>query len=838
MLSFTTKAEPTKTNLTGKRILFISSYSPSFNTFFNQVDGMRSVFDETHVVFDIEFMDTKRFYSEENMHNFLISLEYKLENSEKYDLIIIGDDNALDFVSTNEYLFPDQPIVFLGINDMEKAKSLGADSRYTGICETVSLEGTIELAHILMPEAKKVVALVDNTVTGQAVKKMFLEEDVFDNELSLDTIDLSEMTFEAYQKELHKIKPTDIVLMIAASRDITGKTITFEEGVDITIRNLKQPVFGLYDFVIDSGLVGGEVVSFYDQGRMAAEIAKNILSGQDITKMEIIENPNIKMLDYSLFERYHLSSKNLPEDLLYVNKEESILHKILPYILVALLVIVIEGLLILYLRNNIKNRKKAEKELVRKKEELVNSNEELLALNEEMMASNDDLMDSNEKLSNAIKKIEDQKNEIKELIYIDSLTKLKNRRAINELVHHWLEETKGDVVYSILFLDVDNFKLINDSFGHDFGDKVIIRTGRRLVSLETESIKIGRFGGDEFLIIYKDKDMNQFSEFLNALEQIFKNPFVIDNRTIFLTVSIGAAIYPIHGVGEEELIKKADMALYKAKERGKNRAVIYNQKMIEEVEDKVLFQSHLRGDFARGEFYLNYQPVFDVKKNTFIGAEALIRWKNAEFGQVSPIRLIQAAEEMGLIIKIGKWVLREACIFAKKINEQTKEDFLVAINISSVQMMDPDFAKDFSEIIMEVGVNPKLICLEMTETMLFEFPDDNVHIIDKLKAMGVCIALDDFGTGYSSLSYFKNIPASTLKIDKEFIDNLATNQFDCYMVETIIRLAHHKNLVVVAEGVEDQEQLEILQDLKCDLIQGYYYSKPISELEVTELILK
>jgi diguanylate cyclase (GGDEF)-like protein len=455
-----------------------------------------------------------------------------------------------------------------------------------------------------------------------------------------------------------------------------------------------------------------------------------------------------------------------------------------------------------------------------------------------MMASNDDLMDSNEKLSNAVKKIEDQKNEIKELIYIDSLTKLKNRRAINELVHRWLEETKGDVAYSILFLDVDNFKLINDSFGHDFGDKVIIRTGMRLVSLETESIKIGRFGGDEFLIIYKDKDMNQFSEFLNALEQIFKNPFVIDNRTIFLTVSIGAAIYPIHGVGEEELIKKADMALYKAKERGKNRAVIYNQKMIEEVEDKVLFQSHLRGDFARGEFYLNYQPVFDVKKNTFMGAEALIRWKNTEFGQVSPIRLIQAAEEMGLIIKIGKWVLREACIFAKKINEQTKEDFIVAINISSVQMMDPDFAKDFSEIIKEVGVNPKLICLEMTETMLFEFPEDNVHMIDRLKAMGVCIALDDFGTGYSSLSYFKNIPASTLKIDKEFIDNLATNLFDCYMVETIIRLAHHKNLVVVAEGVENQEQLKILQDLKCDLIQGYYYSKPISEFEVTELILK
>ena len=838
VFSLKTNAESIDTDLQGKRILFISSYSPSFNTFFNQVEGLSSVFDETEAVFDIEFMDTKRFYTEENIHNFLISLQYKIEHSEKYDLIIAGDDNALDFLMTNEDLFPDQPIVFLGINDVNKAKSIAEDARITGIYESVSLEGTIKLARALMPDAKKVFALVDNTVTGQTIKEMYLELGAFENEFVLETIDLKEMTFNEYEEELKKIPSKDIVLLIAAHRDITGETLTYQEGVDITLRNLEQPVFGLYDFIMDSGLLGGEVVSFYEQGRLAGEIGKKILNGDKIEDMEIVANQNIKMLDYEIFSKYNLEDNKLPKDIVYVNREENYFLKILPYLILILVVISVEGMLILYLRNNIKNRKIAEHELIRKKEDLLVSNEELLTLNEEMAASNEDLSESNEKLSNALQKIEEQQKEIIDLIFIDSLTKLKNRRAINELVHQWLEETKGDMVFSILFLDVDNFKLINDSFGHDFGDKVIIGTSSRLESLETDAIKIGRFGGDEFLIIYRDRNLNRLPEFLNELESLFKKPFVIDNHTIFLTVSIGAAIYPIHGVGEEELIKKADMALYKAKESGKNRAVIYNQKMIEELEDKVIFQSCLRSDFENGEFYMHYQPLYEAKTDRFVGAEALIRWKNSEFGQVSPIKLIKVAEEMGIIIKIGKWVLREACNFAKKINQQSDVDLIISINISSVQMMHPDFIKDFSVIMQDVGVNPKYICLEITETMLFQIPDDNINIIDKLKAMGVCIALDDFGTGYSSLSYFKNIPATTLKIDKEFIDNLAINQFDQYMVETIIHLAHHNDLIVVAEGVENLEQLEILLELNCDLIQGYYFSKPVSEIEVMKLLLK
>jgi len=259
--------------------------------------------------------------------------------------------------------------------------------------------------------------------------------------------------------------------------------------------------------------------------------------------------------------------------------------------------------------------------------------------------------------------------------------------------------------------------------------------------------------------------------------------------------------------------------------------------MIEDLEDKVLFQSYVRKAYNNKEFHMNYQPHFDVSKGRFTGVEALIRWKSAELGYVSPLKLIQASEEMGLIVDIGRWVLEEACIFSKKINQRLDESIVVAINISSVQMLHPDFIRELELIIEKTNVNPNNLCLEMTETTLFEFPEGNEHIITKIKSMGLEIALDDFGTGYSSLSYFKDIPASTIKIDKVFIDNMVNNEFDNYTVKMIIDLAHHKNLSVIAEGVEEEEQSELLKNMSCDIIQGYYYSKPLMASEVMELLL-
>lgn len=808
------------------RILFISSYSPSFETYDNQVDGLKSVLEAEDVLLDIEFMDTKRFYTEDNIKNFYDSLSYKLSHGPRYDVVIVGDDNALNFVKNHRELFEHIPIVFLGINDFEKLRDEDVGPLMTGVYETVSISGTVELAKRLKPNAKRVVGLFDSTVTSNAIIELYKKASKSD-ELPYDVIDLSNMDFDTYINKIGQLTEDDIVLYVSVHRDMLGETITFKEGLDLTKKYLKQPLFCLYDFGLYNGMVGGDVVSFVEQGKKAGEIALNIIAGQPIEGMTIEEVSHMKMVDYTIAESFNLQMKDM-DDVTFVNREISIISRVLPYLIIAIVVVVIQCILIFYLFFNVKRRKRIESELVNKRYELLSSNEELITINEELIASNDELEDSNKRLTDAVGQIEHQQKEIYQLVYQDVLTGLNNRRAISEKIEIELHQLDLNEKYAVLFLDVDNFKLINDTFGHDFGDDVIIETAERLMQLDDFDVTIGRFGGDEFLILFKYELDNQLIALLDRLKQQFKRPILLDDKSMFLTISIGVACYPDHGRHENDLIKKADMALYEAKQSGKNRYVVFNQTMHEALEDKVDFQGHIRQAMTNEEFYLNYQPYYDLKTSKFIGAEALIRWHSKTLGFVSPLKLINAAEEMGLIVELGRWVMKEACKFAKEINDRYEQDISISINISSVQLMHPSFLEDVRMILESTKVDPKQIVLEMTETTLFEYHEANIHIIDRLKKMGLSIALDDFGTGYSSLSYFKNIPANILKIDRAFVIGLSEQAFDRYTIEVIINLAHQKGVKVVAEGVEDLNQVTLLETLDCDIIQGYYFSKPLS----------
>ncbi len=555
-----------------KRVLFISSYSLTFNTSMNQYQGISDILEPEDIVFDVEYMDSKRFDSEENIENFYQSLKYKIENVEAYDLIIVGDDNALDFVIKYEDLFPNQPIVFLGINDVEKAIEIGKNPRYTGIYESVSITGTIEMARVLQPEAERVIALVDNTTTGKVVKSRFFTITEFEDELELSCLDLSTMDFEQYQNELKSISEQDIVILLAVHNDITDRTLTFEEGVKLTLSSIDHPIYTIYDFGIGSGLVGGEVISFYEQGMVAGEYAVRLLAGESMEQMPVVKNNTVKMMDYETLLHYQLPFRKLSKDVIYINRPESILRKFLPYILIVTSIILIEGGLIFYLVKNVLKRRQAERELKR-------SNNELNVLNEELSASNDNILESNEKLREAISVIEVQKEEISNLIHVDILTNLKNRRAIMEQINLWLVETPLSNNVAILFLDVDNFKLINDRYGHDVGDQVIAQTGSRLEVLQTENIQIGRFGGDEFIIVNRFQENEELDCFLTSLQKSFATDFDVDQNKLHLTISVGVSLYPVHGRTQVELVKKADIALYQAKEAGKDQIKIYDEKM-------------------------------------------------------------------------------------------------------------------------------------------------------------------------------------------------------------------------------------------------------------------
>lgn len=458
------------------------------------------------------------------------------------------------------------------------------------------------------------------------------------------------------------------------------------------------------------------------------------------------------------------------------------------------------------------------------------------SLIEENAVANDELQTTNEELSASLEEIKSQEKQIDDLIYIDKLTNLDNRFAITRFIDNQILEMSASGNLSIGFLDLDNFKFINDTYGHDTGDEIINQTGLRLKGFESDIIHIGRFGGDEFIITVKDfKDLNHLNHIHESIRLTLREPITINNISFLMTISIGVSLYPIHSKNRHELIKLADIALYKAKEQGRDQIVLFENTMKQTLAEKLDRQAIIREAIRENQFLLYYQPFYKLKSHTLMGCEALLRWKDTCNLQMTPHEVILALEEMGLMIEFGDWILREACLFAKKLNENRLNPLIVSINISSLQLMHNKFVDKVLDIIETNQINIQHIALEMTESILMSSIEKGATFINRLREAGISISLDDFGTGYSSLKYFKELPITTLKIDKSFIDQIATNEYDKQLVETMIQLAHNKKIQVIAEGVEAQDQLIKLSDMNCDMIQGFLFSKPIAETQMVLL---
>lgn len=807
-----------------KRILFISSYSPNFSTFGNQVQGIADEFADENIELDIEFMDSKRFYTEENIENFHVSLTYKIEKLEPYDAIIVADDNGLAYVrQQQDTLFKGIPIVFLGINNLNSAINASKNPLITGVVEAISLEETIEVATRLKEDATRVVALSDNTISGQGDLVSFYELAGNFRGLEFEDLDLSDYTFQEYAEELQKLTENDIVILLSVYRDKDDVTLTFKEGLQVVLDNSTQPVFHPYLPGLGDGLLGGKVISHYDQARSAAGIVKRVFHGEDISTIPLVdESPNKYIFDLDVIKTYKLDKSVLPMDTRLLNEKMSFIRENPLIVIGVTFIFLIQSTIIVILELNKKRRKLAEKQLRLSKDEVDKANEELQSTNEVLTATNEELLA-------ALEEISEQDQKIYELIYMDTLTELKNRFAITQAIDQALNFGKVEGLIAIMFIDVDNFKNINDTYGHDMGDEVIKHTAARLRKFINDNVHIGRFGGDEFLVLVKEEEMAPIYELVKAIQEVFNDPIEVGECRFFLTVSIGVAMYPENGKTRRELVKKADMALYKAKEAGKNTCIFFCNEMDTQMENKMILQSAIKEALKNKEFYLLHQPYVDAHEHRVLGVESLIRWKSDKLGFVSPFDLIINAEEMGLIGEIGEWVLKESCLLAKRLNEKSKQSVTVSVNVSALQLMNKDFVERTMAIIHETGVDPSWICLEMTETILIESLEAGGATINELESNGIKIALDDFGTGYSSLRYFKDLPASVLKIDKSFIDNIAKNPYDFYLVDAMVNIAHMKGIKVVAEGVETEEQLKCLQKIKCDYIQGYLFSRPLDE---------
>ena len=422
--------------------------------------------------------------------------------------------------------------------------------------------------------------------------------------------------------------------------------------------------------------------------------------------------------------------------------------------------------------------------------------------------------------------------------YHDPLTDLPNRALFSDRLKQSIANAhKHHKKFALLFIDLDNFKQINDTLGHHYGDKVLKFISKKLTACLEEGDTLSRFGGDEFTVIIQEiKNINAVAHIAQKILDEIKSKIIIDNREFHATASIGISLYPQDSNSKEDLIRYADTAMYRAKDLHGDNYQYYSSEMTRVAKEKAALEFGIRSAIDNNEFAVYYQPQVNSKTNQIIGLEALVRWIRPNGEIVAPGIFINLAEELGLINKIDSFVMEESIRDVKKWHDMGLDIGILSINISIKQLMDKNFLTFLEDTIADTGVSSSYIKLELTESQIMNNPEKSIKILNEISDMGIKISIDDFGTGYSSLSYLKRLPVDELKIDQSFIKNLVNDANDRIIIETIIILAENFNLDIMVEGVETKEQLDYLTKKKCNRIQGYYYSKPISFQEIVTFV--
>ena len=420
----------------------------------------------------------------------------------------------------------------------------------------------------------------------------------------------------------------------------------------------------------------------------------------------------------------------------------------------------------------------------------------------------------------------------------DFLTGLPNRKLFNDRVSQAiLSATRNRRKVAVLFLDLDGFKHINDSLGHSIGDRVLQSVAKRLVDSVRGSDTVSRQGGDEFVVLLSDVEYSEgVAIAARRLLQVGAEPHSIDQHDLYVTTCIGVSVYPEDGTDVETLIKNADTAMYQAKENGRQSYQFFKPAMNVRAVERQSIEGSLRRALERQEFTLHYQPKINLTTGEISGAEALIRWTHPTRGPVSPAQFIPVAEDCGLILPIGNWVLLEACKQAQSWVEKGLPVGTMGVNISAVEFRNENFLEGVFAILKDTGLNPNLLELELTESVLMKHPESTASVLQALRAKGVQVAVDDFGTGYSSLSYLQKFSIDALKIDQSFVRRITSAPDDTTIVTAVIGMARSLKLRVVAEGVETLKELEFLQAHQCDEAQGYYFSRPVAPEQFVNLL--
>lgn len=804
-----------------KNILILNSYSDVFNWTHDESNGIINGLTSNgkNISISVEYMDWKNFNLKNNWDYLYEYFNYKYENKH-LDLIITTDDAALDFaLEYRKKMFSDAPIVFCGVNS-EGIKTLIKDqSNVTGVTEEIDPIDTLKLAVKVNPEVDEIYLLYDNSESGISTGQL-MNETIKRFDSNINIINWNNLSLDEILIKVAKLNKNSIVYITTYTSDTNNTVYDFDYVIKEVSLLSNVPVYGLYDFALGNGIIGGKMLSGRLQGENAAEIAIRILSGEDPDDIPILyTNTTNTAFDYDQLVRFGIPFNILPKDGEIINRPFSFYqtYRTLVLAVIAIFTLIAIFVLILLFHN---------KKLRNMKNDLNNKNEELIASEEKSRKQYEKIVLINEKI-----RLSDEK--LKYHAYHDILTGLPNKTSLYE----YMGTIDSQVGKAIFFIDLDDFKFINDTLGHSYGDKVLIRVGDKINRLLSNGGTLYHLSGDEFIVLYERVDdiykvEHLAKKLLDDFSKNYDNAFV-DIRVSF---SMGIAISPNHGVNVEELIKHADIAIYNAKKQGKNRYVIFNETLKETFLERMTIEQHLPKALDNNEFELYFQPQLDIKSNKIMGFEALLRWNSPILGQVPPQKIVEVAEETHFIIPLGTWILHKACEFLKTTKEKGYVGLKMSINISILQLFQDNFINQVLHALSVNDLEPEDIELEITETILIESFGEVKEKLLLLREKNINIALDDFGKGYSSLSYLKQLPISTMKIDKSFIDDILDE--DDEFLSYVIALGKELGMRVVAEGVELMSQLAYLKQHNCDIIQGYLFCRPKSKEDILEFLSK
>lgn len=770
------------------KVLFLCSYDPLYYTYKYQISGLENSLYEQGIEFDPFYMDRKNYSTEKDLEEVYHFFRERFKNNSKsYEAVILGDDDALLFaLEHKKEFFENIPMVFFGVNDLELANKAEKDPYITGFYEMSYLNTTLMTAMKIFPDIRKIYGIHDESAAGKVDAELFREASLQYPDYTFTEIDTEELTKHEIIEIVRMLPDDSILIYMTCYKDINQNHSVFAV-TRLLVNSANVPIFRNYAEGRDIGVLGGTYMDFYTQAFNAGKVIVDVLkNGKNISEFKLAtDTPGITEYNYPLMQKYGISEKMLPENTVYFEKPVSIFEFYKNFLPLAISITISLVSFILSVSSA-----------------LILEKEQVKALR----ASKEQLLLSKKRLSH--------------IANYDELMGLRNRRSLLEHLEGYLNTEE---IYSVIMIDIDGFKDINENYGHDVGDKILIDISESLKSYsEQNDMLLGRYGGDEFLMVFRGKKLDETSNLVRGIMHLFMNPFSTDNVNVLLSASIGISNSDGMTPPKQHIIN-AEIAMYEAKIRGKNMAFVYAEDMKNKLHEENKIKNAILEAFDNDGFYLVYQPKISAKTKKVCGYEALVRIRNSKYG---PSAFIPVIEKSGWTTRLGRLITQQAISQLYEWKAMGKEIHPVSINYSSRQINDKKYCNYLRDLLRQYGADPSYLQIEITESLLLEDSSRTKELFDKLGQMKIKLLLDDFGTGYSSLAYLTYVPVEDVKLDKSLVDTYLCHGKEDF-IRDVIKLVHDMGKTMTIEGVEHEWQYLKLAEYDADTIQGFYFSKPL-----------